>query len=168
MGCEFLRLEAVWNVVQILYYLLSLDLVNGYICELTTVLLEYWHKGECCVEVVRFGKLWRVNVKIHGLAETSLFWTLYLTVQPFCVSYDLTGLSTELDCFVKRYKYAAHKLHLTKKTMWMLSNHSFSHVTCMNNLKSTSVKEVKTFFTAESDCYLHVLHLYKDSLCYLA
>lgn len=71
MGCEFLRLEAVWNVVQILYYLLSLDLVNGYICELTTVLLEYWHKGECCVEVVRFGKLWRVNVKIHGLAETS-------------------------------------------------------------------------------------------------
>lgn len=49
------------------------------------------------VEVVYFVKLRCVNVKIHSLAEMEIFfWTLYLSVQPFSVSYDLTDLSTEL------------------------------------------------------------------------
>lgn len=38
-----------------------------------------------------------VNVKIHGLAEMEIwFWTIYLAVQPFCGSYDLTGPSTKV------------------------------------------------------------------------
>lgn len=36
-------------------------------------------------------------MEIHGLAEMeTLFWILYLAVQPLSTHYDLTGLSTEL------------------------------------------------------------------------
>lgn len=89
-------------------YLSCLDLVNGYVYELTTVLTQYSDKGVLCfVEEVYL--LWNcgvcvcVNVKIHGWVAMEIqFWIVYLTEQNhkspqvFCVRYQLTGQSTEL------------------------------------------------------------------------
>lgn len=61
--------KVVWNVAQILYYLSSLDLVNVYVCKLTTVLMQCEIKGECCF-LLKSYTLWNfvcVNMKIRGL-----------------------------------------------------------------------------------------------------